>query len=506
MRKIFFALYCLLFGTLTVLGQRTSIPISQTDSRFTISAQHTNSLAGGKEYYYFYVQNNTNREYKLNINITLDLACAGTKTISLISGVSDFLHLLPGACYNSAKQSEFIYSGKNDCAIPLGNKDYTLYKGMNYTISNVVDLTKQKEEAIAKKKAEEEKKSEQIPKRQVEQQHLPKKQTETQKQQIQESSTNQQPQQQVKRQFQGQQNIIMQEQVEKQRIADQQAQYARNLDAQRKYETERTEIITRGINDLGNLVGGLIQQSQADKERKEALQEQRAEEERQRQYALNQKISNRKNAFNLIPAKDIPLSSQEKATSIYFFIYSFSNLESEFGATAYTTNVFEIGKYDDGTRAYTTTVKNDIANLTPYTEILHGYYYTLQEAEQKRLELVSSLQSNGVTLYNITYKGKPTKSNPKSIDAEKQESSYGTLLGSPAKVDMRPNNGTAPNPDLNKSNNSKGNNSGKQESSYGTLIDTSAKLDPRPNNGTAPNSNANKTKENQSKNYGTVIK
>lgn len=451
MKKKIFTLFYLLFGTITVFGQRTSIPVAQADSRFTLSAQHSNSLTGGSEYYYFYVQNNTNREYELNIQITLDLACAGTKTISLRSGVSNVLHLLPGASYNSENQAQFIYSGKKECAIPVGNNNYTLYKSISYTVSNVVDISKEKEAAIAKKKADaDQKKSDQLNNQQP-----------TTKQQVQ---LQQQQKQQTNQNTPNQIQPNTQNQTSKPNITDQQAQYARNLEAQRKYQAERTEIITKGVTDLGNLVGGWIQQNQADKARKEALQEQRAEEERQRQYALYLKTSNRKNAFAELPAKDIPLSSQEKATSIYFFIYAYNNLDNEYGASAYISNIFEIGKYNDGTRAYTTTVKNDVAGLTPYTEVLHGYYYSAQQAEEKRQELITILQSNGVTINSVFYKGKAATANTSSTSTEKQGSNYGTMIGAPAKVDVRPMNGTA------------------------------------------PNSQVDKFKENQSKNYGTIIK
>jgi hypothetical protein len=254
-----------------------------------------------------------------------------------------------------------------------------------------------------------------------------------------------------------------QEQKVKPNTIDPQAQYAQNLEGQRKYLAERTEIITKGVSDLGNLVGGWIQQNQADKARKEALEEKQAEEERQRQYSLYLKTSNRKNAFSELPAKDIPLSSQEKATSIYFFIYAYNNLDSEYGATAYISNVFEIGKYNDGTRAYTATVKNDIANLTSYNEILHGYYYTVKEAEQKRQELINTLLSNDVSVNTIFYKGKPAAVNTSATISEKQESNYGTLINAPAKVDARPNNGTAPNSQVDKFKES-------QSKNYGTII------------------------------------
>ncbi|KRD12124.1 hypothetical protein ASE21_21430 [Flavobacterium sp. Root901] len=513
MEKKSFTLLCLLLGTLSSFAQRINIPVAQTDPRFTLSVQRSSSIAGGSEYYYFYVQNNTNREYELNVNITLELACAGIKTISLRSGILDVLHLLPGGRYNSENQAQFIYFGKKECAVPLGNNSYTLYKGISCTISNIVDISSEKEESEAKKKAADQAKAKAAAdaKTQKEQQLLnQQKNAESTPAGLQASQSVTAP----KNSTAGSSNAGLSEKVKvngqyvqvfrqnglpyvrnadgsyyqtseeaysrimssaakntpvssNQEAAQQQdsqalkftQDYARN----QQYQAERTEIITKGVTDLGNLVGGWIQQNQADKARKEALEEQRAEEERQRQYALYLKTSSRKNAFAELPSKDIPLSSQDKAPSIYYFIYSYSNLESEYGASAYISNVFEIGRYNDGTRAYTATVKNDIANLSPYAEVLHGYYYTAQQAEQKRQELIAVLQNTGVAVNTIFYKGKGSAAKSGSAAADKQESSYGTVISAAAKVDMRPNNGTAPKP---KADNSKES----QAKNYGTII------------------------------------
>jgi len=515
MEKKIFTLFYLLLGTLSVFAQRISIPVAQADPRFTLTVQRSSSMAGGYEKYYFYVQNNTNKEYKLNVHITLELACVGTKTISLRSGILDVLHLLPGDRSNSEKQTEFIYSGKNECAVPLGNKDYTLYKSISYTISNVVDISSEKEAASAKRKAEDDAKAKAMAdaKEQREQQHLSQQKTAESKPSSPQASqsvitTKNSPIEsvnaglsekvkvngqyvQVFRQnglpyvrnadgsyYQTSEEAYSQimtvsdkntptrstQETAKQQQDTQALKFAQDYARNQQYQAERTEIITKGVSDLGNLVGGWIQQNQADKARKEALEEQRAEEERQRQYALYLKTSSRKNAFAELPSKDIPLSSQEKAASIYYFIYAYSNLDSEYGASAYISNVFEIGRYNDGTRAYTAMVKKDIENLSPYEEVLHGYYYTAQQAEQKRQELIAVLQNTGVAVSNIFYKGKASAAKAGSAAANKQESNYGTVISETAKVDMRPNNGTA------------------------------------------PNSQVDKFKENQTKNYGTIIK
>ena len=436
---LYFFIFSITLGSLSTHAQSISIPISQIDSNFTITAVRT-GLSSGYESYLFYVQNNTNREYKIVVNIDLDLACEGTKSFNL--GVNNVVHLRANEKFTPSKDYVHNYFGNKDCAIPEG-KSYTLFKSLRYTITNVIDVSKENEEKAVKKNAEQEQrkieedkqKTENIRKQQEYQQSLGN-QAGQEKQQ---NPVTQQLQRQPNTQYQSTQKSP----------AQQQAEYQRNLAIERAYNAQREQTINKGISDMTNLMSDYIQQNRAEKERQEAQKEQRELEQQERQYQLYLKTSNRKNAFATVPAKDIPLSSQEKAISIYYFIYSYNDLDSEYGATAYISNVFEIGKYNDGTRAYTATIKNEIANLTPYTETLHGYYYTLKQAEQKRLELINSLQSYGVTINNILYKGKPgTASTSQTI--ENQEPNYGNIIEKPAKVDVRPTNGTAPKTEVDK--------------------------------------------------------
>lgn len=435
-----FLLLSFLLLNFSASAQSKNIPIVQTDSRFTITAMRT-GLSGGYESYLFYVQNNTNREYKIVVNIDLDLACEGTKSYNL--GVNNVVHMRANEKFTPSKDYVHNYFGNKDCAIPEG-KSYTLFKSIRYTITNIVDVTKENEEKAEKKNAEEQqkkieedrKKTEQIRKQQEDQQRLSKQQAEQEKQQ---NAVSQQPQYQSNTQYQSTQKSP----------AQQQAEYQRTLAIEKAYNVQREQTINKGISDMTNLMSDYIQQNRIEKEKQEALKEQRELEYQERQYQLYLKTSNRKNAFAALPPKDIPLSSQEKAVSIYYFIYSYNDLDSEYGATAYISNVFEIGKYNDGTRAYTTTIKNEIDKLTPYTETLHGYYYTVKQAEQKRLELINALQSYGVIVNNIIYKGKPGTSSVKQT-IENQEPNYGNLIEKPAKVDVRPTNGTAPKTEVDK--------------------------------------------------------
>jgi hypothetical protein len=177
------------------------------------------------------------------------------------------------------------------------------------------------------------------------------------------------------------------------------------------------------------------------KSRQERLEREEREEERKRIVAENERIKNenlkriidnRSIIINKFNAKDIPLSSREQANKIYYFIYAFenNNLNQEYGATVYVSNVFEIGTFSDGTRAYTSTVKSEIINLTPFNEVLHGYYYSEAEAENLRESFINLLKSNGVSINNIFYKGKPgTKTTTVNNNSKNtNESKYGKTI------------------------------------------------------------------------------
>lgn len=198
-------------------------------------------------------------------------------------------------------------------------------------------------------------------------------------------------------------------------------------------ENKSTETVEEeGVVGIAN---ALLEARQANLELEEREAERkRIQLENQRIEIENRqrKINNRNIIINKFYAKDIPLSSREKAPKIYYFIYAFdnNNLNQEYGATIYVSNVFEIGTFNDGTRAYTSKVKNEIINLTPYNEVLHGYYYSEAEAENLRESFINLLKSNGVSINNIFYKGKPsTKTTTINNDSKTtNESKYGKTI------------------------------------------------------------------------------
>ncbi len=209
-------------------------------------------------------------------------------------------------------------------------------------------------------------------------------------------------------------------------------------------------------NDLSDGVSEIVGLINANREikRKEEERKKRAEEaERLRQEEIKMKIAMRHSILAEFPVKEIPLSSKEKAGRIYYFLYAYDNsINNQFGAVVYVSNVFEIGKYKDGTWPYTSMIQNEIQQLTPFDEKIHGYYYSENEAEELRSILVKMLKEYDVTILDFSYKGKPlpidrntgeknnyseTKLTPASV---KNESKYGKTINMNGESDQNNQN------------------------------------------------------------------
>ncbi|MEJ8843113.1 hypothetical protein WG954_12050 [Lacibacter sp. H375] len=142
-------------GSFSLSAQRKDVSVSQFDPRFTVSVQRYWSSLGGSEEYYFYVQNNTSEEYSMVVNVTLNLACVGTKNFTL--GVNKVVWLKPNGRFTPEGDWSHIYTSGADnfknCRLADG-KSFTLLQGISYTVSNLTNVTQQKA-AEEKKKADE---------------------------------------------------------------------------------------------------------------------------------------------------------------------------------------------------------------------------------------------------------------------------------------------------------------------------------------------------------------
>jgi hypothetical protein len=212
--------------------------------------------------------------------------------------------------------------------------------------------------------------------------------------------------------------------------------------------------LNQSIDNFSNTVSEWAENKRQERLEEQERQEQREQEAYNREINLLNKVNRRKAIVNDFPAQDIPLGSMESAQRLYYFVYAYDNLNSEY-TFVFVSNVFEIGKYADGTRAYTTTVKREIENLTPYPEILHGYYYSQEEAEEALTFLIDGLKNSGVSIRQVVYKGKLATGTATNTTIENKNSKYEKVIDSPANIDTQPTNGVTPNNRVNKASTNK---------------------------------------------------
>jgi hypothetical protein len=146
--------FLLLFGGSQISNaQRKEIPVHQVDPRFTVSVYK--SWGEGSEEYFFYIKNNTSDEFKMEVNVTLDLACVGQK--SFVLGVNRIVQIKGGDNFGPDDDWVHAYTSGADnfknCRIADG-KSFTLFKDMTYSIGSIENITEKKEELEKRKKAE----------------------------------------------------------------------------------------------------------------------------------------------------------------------------------------------------------------------------------------------------------------------------------------------------------------------------------------------------------------
>lgn len=156
----FSILFLLTFKVSLGFAQFKDIPVAQIDERFSVTPQRHWSKLGGYEEYRFSINNKTGDEYKLVVSVTLDLACFGSRSFTL--GYNKVVYLKPHGRFDPLNDdySHVFTSGADnnkDCRLPDGDS-FTLYRGMRYTISNVVNITQEKAEAERTAREEKERK------------------------------------------------------------------------------------------------------------------------------------------------------------------------------------------------------------------------------------------------------------------------------------------------------------------------------------------------------------
>ena len=171
---------------------------------------------------------------------------------------------------------------------------------------------------------------------------------------------------------------------------------------------------------------GVLKAAQANKARNEAARQ--AQEAKQRQWEQEEKARKkreaerarlRKAAFELLIRQrhtlleavskndPLPLSTTPVAgDTIYYFIYAIDPTTFDTKRTnVYVSNVFSIARYNDGTWPYQSSIDNETRSLTPFKEVMHGYYLHAEEAGTMRQMVVEGFRENeGVSVVDIAYR------------------------------------------------------------------------------------------------------
>lgn len=160
------------------------------------------------------------------------------------------------------------------------------------------------------------------------------------------------------------------------------------------------------------VIGTFINAAKASKERKEAAENLKYERElaekriQEREIKLLSEV--RTDLFKRFKEASFPTSTAKiEANTLYFFTYSYD--PSQIGgkqAVLYISNVFQVDKYSDDTWPFKNSIIGEISKLTPYTEVLHGYYSTEGDAENMRKSLIEIFKSTGGTEKAVFYQGK----------------------------------------------------------------------------------------------------
>lgn len=190
--------------------------------------------------------------------------------------------------------------------------------------------------------------------------------------------------------------------------------------------------LTQSVGAMASAIGSMIADAKAKKERekqRELIQaeQRRAEAER---LAMERKFrkESREYVFANFKESIIPLStSKVNLEKLYYFVYSYdqSKLE-EAGMQYYSSNIIEIKKSGDGTWPYKRNIEEAIQSLTPFKEIFHGYYNSLEEANQAKKAFETMLNNSNANYQSISFMEK--KSSPTEKENSLKESLWNDNL------------------------------------------------------------------------------
>jgi hypothetical protein len=227
--------------------------------------------------------------------------------------------------------------------------------------------------------------------------------------------------------------------VQRQKIAETQRQ-----------DKELSDQIVSGTSEIVGMIGNMIQQNRADKEKKEAYRAKVALELRQAQIEEQQRLKEaaRKNALRLqlrnalfadYKDAEVPLSSHQIPVRVlYYFAYAYDkkNLSND-KPILNVSNVFTVAQYADDTWPFKKGLINQMRIIQPQTTIAFAGYYTQKsEAEEARKHFKEMAAQSEFTVSDFVYK---SKAKPGDGDSDFFET--GNPNGNPQRADLRIANG-----------------------------------------------------------------
>lgn len=155
MKKYLLLLMLLLFVS-TMHSQRRRINLNQADARFTIWAEAYYNFVNDESIYY-YVQNNTDQKYQLEVEVTVNSTCHPSNTYKL--GINKVVFLNPNALFTP--DADWVHtligsSKAKECRKKIDDKTFTFISSISYRYLSIKNLTaeeKLKADEKAKKEA-----------------------------------------------------------------------------------------------------------------------------------------------------------------------------------------------------------------------------------------------------------------------------------------------------------------------------------------------------------------
>ena len=171
-------------------------------------------------------------------------------------------------------------------------------------------------------------------------------------------------------------------------------------------------LITGGLSAL--LIGNAQAKEKREAEEKRLAEERRiAEEKRQNRLLLRNQIIDTYNAVEL------PKSTTKVETNtIYCFIYALDNdnLDND-NLDIYISNVpFQINRYSDGTWPYKKNIAEKANGLSPFNEMVAGYWTTYDEALSALEQAITTFKNSEANIKLVSFEYSKSSTNNNETD------------------------------------------------------------------------------------------